>query len=778
MKQALLWKPLENKTVQCNLCNRHCIIPDGKRGLCRVRENRDGVLYAMTYAKPCSIAIDPIEKKPLFHFLPGTSSLSVATVGCNFFCKHCFVPETFVITKDGAHTIEELFKKEDIHVLTKSNELHRVTKRFKHPYSGKILKIKAAFLPEVLCTPDHTFFATTEPKDGISEVEARDLTKQHFLVVPRKRPTSTMPIIDARTILSKFETRSFQVKRKRLTSQILEKMINLKEEGKTSREIASCLGFHPTYIRKIFSILKHHGKERLLTRTFETSLVFGERIRFKNEKGVGIPKEVKLDKDLAYLFGMYCAEGSVSRHPSRPNSLLLCFSFGKHEKKLVDKTSLLIEKVFGIKPKIGITKTTLQVRVSSSSLAAFFGVLCGMKSQNKKVPEPLFCSPKRVIGAFLKGYFDGDGCYKKKYVDAVSVSKKLIMGICELLIMQGVLPGFYEHIPRKERQICGRKVHVKPEYIVRFSSDFDFEKGIWRRRRHKKYHYKETDKYFFVPIRKMSEQHFEGYVYNLEVENDPTYTANFVAVHNCQNWGISQASPEDFLTEEVLPKELVSIAKKNNCKSIAYTYTEPTIFFEYAFDTSNLAHESNIKNVYVTNGYMTEDMLDMYKSLDAANVDIKGDERFYKEVCGNVEMEKILENIKYMRKKDIHVEITNLIIPGYNDDKDSITRIAQFCKDTDPDMPLHFTAFYPAYKMLNVPPTKREVLVKAREMALDIGVRYVYCGNTYPGDPYENTYCPNCGHLLIKRHGFSVLSIDMNGDRCPSCGMKIPIVLE
>ncbi len=251
-----------------------------------------------------------------------------------------------------------------------------------------------------------------------------------------------------------------------------------------------------------------------------------------------------------------------------------------------------------------------------------------------------------------------------------------------------------------------------------------------------------------------------------------TVGCNFHCLH-CQNWEISQASWEQSPSNDTSPEEVIEAANRFHAPSISYTYTEPTIFYEYAKEISALARNQGIKNVFVTNGYMTKEMLKDYKELDAANVDIKGNAEFYKKVCGGIDFEKVLDSIRLMRKKKTWVEITNLIIPGYNDDLDSINQIAEFVKDTDASMPLHFTAFYPQYKMKNVPPTKREVLVKAREVALEVGVKFVYCGNTYPGDEFENTYCSNCGELMIKRHGFTLLENSVEKGKCSNCKTKI-----
>ena len=275
------------------------------------------------------------------------------------------------------------------------------------------------------------------------------------------------------------------------------------------------------------------------------------------------------------------------------------------------------------------------------------------------------------------------------------------------------------------------------------------------------------------PIEKKPFFHFLPGTESLSIA---TVGCNFHCLH-CQNWEISQAAWDAGPQTEVPPEEIIKLAKKYDTPSISYTYTEPTIFYEYAKDTSALARKAGIKNTFVTNGYMTKEMLADYKTLDAARVDVKGDERFYREVCGGIEMEHVLQSIRAMHKKGIWTEVVTLIIPGYNDNEDSVRQIAEFVKATDADMPLHFTAFYPAHKMQNVPATTRDSLVRARQLALDIGVHYVYCGNTYAGDPFENTFCPKCGELVIKRGGFTVAENRLTkGNKCPHCSTKIALV--
>ncbi|MCD6130122.1 MAG: AmmeMemoRadiSam system radical SAM enzyme [Deltaproteobacteria bacterium] len=258
-----------------------------------------------------------------------------------------------------------------------------------------------------------------------------------------------------------------------------------------------------------------------------------------------------------------------------------------------------------------------------------------------------------------------------------------------------------------------------------------------------------------------------------------TVGCNFTCLH-CQNAEISQYPKEhdgEIVGFDLSPEQIVKEAKDNGCKSISYTYTEPTIFFEYALDTMKLAKEEGMKNIFITNGFMSKEAIDMMQPyLDAANIDLKSySEKFYHTVCGG-RLKPVLENMEYMKKKGIWVEVTTLVIPGMNDDPMQIISIAQFIKDIDPGIPWHISRFYPAYKLQEVLPTPAKTLINIRQMGLQVGLRYVYLGNVPGEGDGENTYCYNCHKLLIKRTGFSVFENHIKDGKCPFCGAKIDIV--
>jgi pyruvate formate lyase activating enzyme len=248
----------------------------------------------------------------------------------------------------------------------------------------------------------------------------------------------------------------------------------------------------------------------------------------------------------------------------------------------------------------------------------------------------------------------------------------------------------------------------------------------------------------------------------------------------CQNADISQASKGGGWGrwgQELPPEQVVNLAQKYRCASIAYTYTEPTVFFEYAYDTAQIATERGIKNVFVTNGYMTEEALHKIEPyLDAANVDLKGfTDEFYRRTCG-AQLQPVLDSIRLMHQMGILVEVTTLIVPGHNDGDEELRQIARFLADISLDLPWHISRFVPHYKMTNVPPTPVETLHRAAEIGYETGLRYVYAGNV-PGDRYENTYCPNCGEIAIQRFGYHT-QLKLDGDRCKNCGYQLALVTE
>jgi pyruvate formate lyase activating enzyme len=245
----------------------------------------------------------------------------------------------------------------------------------------------------------------------------------------------------------------------------------------------------------------------------------------------------------------------------------------------------------------------------------------------------------------------------------------------------------------------------------------------------------------------------------------------------CDNWMISQE--KNTTGKDFLPEDVVKASRDNSCQGISYTYTEPTIFFEYAYDTARLARQVGFFNTFVTNGYMTPEAVETIAPyLDAATVDFKGggDPEFYKTFSSVPSVAPIFEALKEMKRNDIHIEITNLIVPKIGDSIERIKELATWIKDAlSKDTPMHLLRFHPDYKMITTPSTPRETLEKAYVASKDAGLNYVYIGNV-PGHPCESTYCPNCNELVIKRFAFEITRWNLTKDmRCPVCGTEIPI---
>ncbi len=250
-----------------------------------------------------------------------------------------------------------------------------------------------------------------------------------------------------------------------------------------------------------------------------------------------------------------------------------------------------------------------------------------------------------------------------------------------------------------------------------------------------------------------------------------TVGCNFRCRH-CQNFSISQyphLSNGEITGNKRTPEQVVDAALAAGSSSISYTYVEPTIFYEFAYDCCVLAHERGLKNVFVSNGYMTPEVTrHLAPHLDAINIDIKAfTDHFYKKICSAL-LQPVLDTVQLMHELGVWVEVTTLLIPGHNDSSKELKQLARFIKSIDPSIPWHVTAFYPTYKLTDCPPTPAESLRKARDIGLKEGLRFVYEGNI-PGEGGENTFCPKCNKKIISRFGMSIREVALSDGKCPDC---------
>ncbi|MEM5879045.1 MAG: AmmeMemoRadiSam system radical SAM enzyme [Candidatus Aenigmatarchaeota archaeon] len=247
------------------------------------------------------------------------------------------------------------------------------------------------------------------------------------------------------------------------------------------------------------------------------------------------------------------------------------------------------------------------------------------------------------------------------------------------------------------------------------------------------------------------------------------------ACEYCCNFDISHVESPENMGEKFEPEQIVEIAERENIKIISHTYTEPTVFFEFAYEVAKLAHKKGMKNTFVTNGYINEEPLrKISKFLDAATVDLKasGDENFLKKYALVPSIKPVLDTLKLMKKLKIHIEITNLIVPKIGDKKEKFIELVNWIlNNLGQEIPIHIIRFFPSYKMMNLEPTPISTLENFAKEAKKTGLKYIYIGNV-PGHEWENTYCQNCGNLLIERIGFEIKS-SLKKNKCPRCGKKL-----
>ena len=243
---------------------------------------------------------------------------------------------------------------------------------------------------------------------------------------------------------------------------------------------------------------------------------------------------------------------------------------------------------------------------------------------------------------------------------------------------------------------------------------------------------------------------------------------------NCQNWEISQCNPEASTAIELPPQAVPQLARQHRCGSVAYTYTDPAAYYEYALDSSIKVHEAGLKNVLVTAGYINKaPWRELCRYTDAANIDLKSmSDTFYRDICEGT-LQPVLDALVLAQECGVLVEVTNLLIPTLNDSDKEIRQLARWLKENmGADTPLHFSRFFPNYRMRNLPPTPPETLDHAKQIAESEGLKYVYIGNIL-SKRGENTYCPSCGKLLIERNRYTILNNELNDGTCGDCGTNI-----
>ena len=806
IKEAQLYQSLADSRVRCTACARYCNIPEGKVGLCGVRQNIGGKLHLLVYGKVITGHIDPIEKKPVTHYMPGSKIFSIATTGCNWLCSYCFTPETYVFTDRGVKTFWELFESgcnetshglnaerelPDSAVLTHKGRFQPITQIFRHFYEGPMLTIKPVYLPPIRCTPNHKVLTAPSPDQKPSMIEARFITQKNYVAIPKIKIQASSRILDLATFLHDVKLEDHKVNRSkrhwRLTRPTLETILELTRQGETSRAIGKLLRIRPSMIRQARSRINRASITEL-TRPHRTTRIIASKnkIRLSNGKKA-LPRFLNINNDFAKLLGYFCADGSISKRSNRPCSFTVSFTFGKDERSNVEEVQLLLKRIFALDSNVTSQGSVAHVSVSNSILGLLLQRACGGDCYNKRVPEVILADSREGIAkAFLNGYLNGDGYTTsvtnsddQSYLGANSVSQELILGVSLLFVKIGSIPRLYISENDPTTVIEGRTVARHNDYMLKVlkrtgttnshSLEWEDIRGLVIEKRD----------YYLVPIRTTKSENYSGFVYNMEVHEDHTYLANLLAVSNCQNFDISQRRKVEGM--DLMPPEVATLAVSHGCQGLAYTYNQPTIFMEFAHDVGVEARRSGLINIFVSNGYDTPDTVGMMNDfLDCITIDFKGNAEtsFVRKYIGIANADPIFQTVLEIKNKTkVHMEFTDLVIPEVGDKLEDARKLSRWLYDNlGPDYPIHFLRFHPDYKMMNLPHTPVKTLEEHCRVAREEGLRYVYVGNV-PGHPWEHTYCPECDSIAIKRYGFDITGWNLDEqNRCVDCGYQLPIV--
>jgi AmmeMemoRadiSam system radical SAM enzyme len=774
-----LTEHLADEALRCYACGHRCLIKEGKRGICKVRYNEGGhLMVPKNYV--AALACDPTEKKPFFHALPGSDTLTFGMLGCDLHCAYCFTGDTVVITERGPISFEELFRSaprvdkhsdaeiayhEDLRAVAASGSLRKVRGIFKHSYRGRLAVINPYYLPELRCTPDHRVYATDDVAKAPEPLQAQQLTNKHYLAIPRHHAFSSTQVINVENQLSGHRI-AYRVPWM-LSADDRQEIAGATSRGETSREIGVRLGKDASYIRHVRSKMNRGLAQDVRS---GGTLVEDQRIRFPNEHRPGIPSSIPLDVGMARLLGLYCAEGSVCSDKTRPNSHVLNFSFSHKETELVDETIHLITKYLGVKATRVERATTLAVAVNKSSAALLFKSLAGKRSRGKHVPEMLFDAHRPIVQSFVDAYIEGDGHrYINGKVSVTTVSRQMAYGIAWLALKLGHLPSVYDTAMSEDGFVQNRAVKRSPhQYTV-----------VWYENARRSRQVVETEDFYLIPLHDIAFIDYEGDVYNMEVEEEHNYLAGFFLVSNCQNFLTSQTLRDDaagVAPSVVTSDRLVSMAKAYGAALVGTSYNEPLITAEWAIEVFRKAKPAGFRTAFISNGNATPQVLDYIRPwTDCYKIDLKSmSDRNYRQLGGVVD--NILETVKMVHERGFWEEIVTLVIPGFNDSDDELKRAAAFIASVSPDIPWHVTAFHQDYKMTENANTTADQLVRACEIGRAAGLRYIYAGNL-PGrvGRWENTYCPTCDTLLVERYGYNIRQMKVTrAGKCPQCATMIP----
>jgi pyruvate formate lyase activating enzyme len=769
-----LYESLPDGSVRCFACGHRCLIRPGKRGICQVRFNENGELR-VPWGYVAALQSDPIEKKPFFHVFPGSNALTFGMLGCDFHCSYCFPGDTIVITERGPMTLEECFQASEwvdpqpgaevghprgLRAIASSGKPRPVRAVFKHHYRGPMLVIQPYYMPALRCTPDHKVFATRDPRREPVMIRAEDLGTDHFLVIPRQHQFSTCQEIDVRQVLSSGSTGNHQPWK--LSMDEIQDVLS-GSVVENSQPVASSQG--SSSLRRILDRLQPFAKNTGHLPEPPSAPVPAA------DRGADLPERLPLDENMARLLGIYCARGTVIRGKQRPDSLHLRFRFTLREGHLAEQLARLLARYFNAPATREEKGNNLDIWVSRTSLGLLFKSIAGASASEKHVPEQLFESPEPVSRAFLGALAENpESRMANGRITLTVASRDLAHGIAWLALKLGYLPSINPAV--MPSQPGNMDQHTQPYvYTVVWYTSNDISR-----------HAIPTRDSYLVPIRELHTEPFNGPVYNMEVEQEHNYLADFFLVSNCQNWMTSQAmrdpASDDSVNfiRKVTPQGMVQAAHRTGASVVVSSYNEPLITSEWAVGIFKEARAAGLKCAYVSNGNNTLEVMEYIRPyIDAYKVDLKCmQDKNYRKLGGV--LQNTLDGIQRAHDMGLWVEVVTLTIPDFNDSSEELWDAARFIAGVSKDIPWHVTAFHQDYKMLDHQNTSADILLRAAEIGREAGLSFVYAGNL-PGrlQEYENTYCPDCGQLLIERHGYVIYAYQITGEgACPKCKKAVP----
>ena len=687
-KEAELYRNLTNGKVQCTACARLCQIGEGQVGLCGIRGVVGGKLYLLVYGKVIAGHIDPIEKKPVVHYKPGSKIFSVATTGCNWLCHPA---GTKILLADGSQKkVEELLPGDAVWSYELENSM----------------KIR----PNIVTHVGRRIARLFEIRYGTRGAGRIFLTEEHPVLT--NSGWKTPRELRLGDLILKVWYQNTKTWKEKRPAAIESARFTCKNCGQT--------------LTGIDDWNRHRGE--CYTRDLETppEIILARRERMLTNNPMKDPDVARRALESSKIRFLKDPTHGWHRNVDRMKKWLHSHPSVSQRRlyEMLDQLGVNYEKEF---------KITLENRTESS--------------------KSYYIADAAYLPSKLDIEVDGWWHYNNAQVaeDDKIRNRTLRANGWDVLRISGSY--LYNH-PEE----------VKGLLVERLLNPIMVNKKTW------------------MVVKRVTETRRVESVFSLETIPDHNYVADEIIVHNCQycqNYDISQRRKIEGI--DATPEQVATMATSHGCEGMAYTYNQPTIFMEYARDIGRIAREKGIFNIFVSNGFDTPETVALMKDfLDCVTVDFKGsgETGFVRRYIGIPNAEPIFQTLLEVKNKtNVHIEITDLVVPQVGDNLESATRLSKWVYDNlGPDMPIHFLRWHPDYKMMDVPLTPIETLEKHYEIAKNAGLKYVYIGNV-PGHPAESTYCPGCSKVLIKRFGYDILEYNLDkNNRCRFCGYKTPIV--